>query len=307
MPDRRSVDDLTIEELEHILRIRKREARMQRLERFASAGRRRADLPSPEDAPDQPRGLALPHTSFLSEKLRWQERSLRDKLLLAIEVTAALGLVGVLIVAATTLEDLNRQSAQAQAGDLAGQPTASPTPLITVAVLPSGHTPPTSPGGAQPNYDEVPGYLRPVVEQQFNGPIMLPTPGPSLARRMTIQAINIDAPVVQGDGWEQLKQGIAQHIGTANPGQPGNMVVSAHDDIFGEIFRHLDQLKQGDEIVLQTLTDQFTYQVLYTRIVAPDAISVMDSTSEPTLTMISCYPYLVDNQRIVVVARLIAQ
>jgi sortase A len=307
MPDRRSVDDLTIEELEQILRIKKREARMQRLERFASAGRRRADLPSPEDARDPLRAPELQHTSFLGDKLRWQERSLRDKLLLAIEVTAALGLVAVLIVAAATLQEINRQSADAQAGDLAAQPTTSPTPLITVAVLPSGHTPPTSPGGAQPNYDEVPSYLRPIVEQQFNGPIVLPTPGPSLARRITIEAIGVDAPVVQGDGWEQLKQGIAQHIGTANPGQPGNMVVSAHDDIFGEIFRHLEQLKQGDQVVVQTLTQQFTYQVQYTRIVSPDSITVMDSTSDSILTMISCYPYLVDNKRIVVVAKLITE
>jgi len=305
MPDRRSVDDLSIEELEHILRIRKREARLKRLERFASAGRRRADVPSPEDIAGGPGGPQVPHTSFLAGGLRWQERTLRDKLLLAIEVVAALGLAGVLFFAATTLQEINRQSAEAQASSLSALPTASPTPLITVAVLPSGHTSPTSPGGAQPNYDEVPGYLRPVVEQQFNGPIALPTHGPGLARRIAIPAISVDHPVVQGDGWEQLKQGIAQHIGTANPGQRGNMVVSAHNDIFGEIFRNLDRLKPGDKVTVQTLTQQFTYEVQYTRYVSPDTISVMDPTSEPILTLISCYPYLVDNKRIVVVAKLV--
>jgi sortase A len=304
VPDRRLVDDLTIGELEQVLRIKKREARLKRLEHFASAGRRRADVLSPEDSASQPGGPQVPHASFLAGGLRWQERTLRDKLLLAIEVAAALGLVAVLIFAATTVQELNQQSAQAQAGSQSELPVASPTPLISVAVLPGGHTSPNSPGGAQPNYDEVPGYLRPVVELQFSGPITLPTPGPGLARRIVIQAIGVDAPVVQGDGWEQLKQGIAQHIGTANPGQQGNMVVSAHNDIFGEIFRHLDQLKEGDELTVQTLTGQFTYQVVYTRIVSPDTVSVMDSTSEPVLTLISCYPYLVDNQRIVVVAKL---
>ncbi|HEC23200.1 MAG TPA: hypothetical protein ENI95_09815, partial [Chloroflexi bacterium] len=54
MPDRRSVDDLTIEELEQILRIKKREARMQRLQRFERVGRRRGDLPLPgEPTPDE--------------------------------------------------------------------------------------------------------------------------------------------------------------------------------------------------------------------------------------------------------------
>lgn len=305
MPDRRLVDDLSIEELEQILRVKKRQARMQRLQQFASAGRRRADPSSPEDEPDQSSRQEVPHASFLDRGLRWQERTLRDKLLLAIEVVAALGLVGVLIFAGMSLQEINRESAQAQSADLTGLPQGSPTPLITVAVLPGGHTPPTSPGGAQPNYDEVPAYLRPIVEQQFNGPIILPTPGPGLARRMTIPAINVDAPVVQGDGWEQMKQGIAQHIGTANPGQKGNMVVTAHDDIYGEIFRNLSQLKEGDDVVVQTLTQQFTYRVVYTRIVAPNAVNVMDQTNEAILTMITCYPYLVDTKRIVAVAQLV--
>ena len=258
MPDSRLVDDLTINELEQVLRVRKHEARLQRLQYFASAGRRRSNMLSPED---RLAGPQVPHTSFLGGGLRWQERTLRDKLLLAIEVVAALGLAGVLIFAASTLQEINQQSAAAQTNNVTTLPIGSPTPLITVAVLPEGHTSPDSPGGAQPNYDEVPAYLRPVVEQQFNGPIALPTPGPGFARRIEIQAINVDAPVVQGDGWEQLKQGVAQHIGTANPGQRGNMVFSAHNDIFGEIFRHLDQLKKGDKVVVQTLTQEFTYEV----------------------------------------------
>ncbi|MFN3307685.1 MAG: sortase, partial [Anaerolineales bacterium] len=48
----------------------------------------------------------------------------------------------------------------------------------------------------------------------------------------------------------------------------------------------------------------FTYVVVSTQIVEPTAVEVMAQTSEPIVTLISCYPYLVDNQRIVVVARL---
>ncbi len=39
--------------------------------------------------------------------------------------------------------------------------------------------------------------------------------------RIEIPALKVDAPVVQGDGWEQLKKGVAQHIGSANPGEGG--------------------------------------------------------------------------------------
>ena len=183
-------------------------------------------------------------------------------------------------------------------------PSPTATPLISAVVLPSGHTPPTSPGGAQPNYAEVPEHLRPLVEQAFLGPIAVPTPGPDNATRITIPAIGIDAPIVQGDGWEQLKKGVGQHVGTANPGQVGNMVLSAHNDVFGEIFRDLDQLSDGDEIVVHTTTRTFTYVVRDTRIVEPTEVSLMDPTHEPTATLISCYPYLIDSQRIVVIAEL---
>ena len=145
--------------------------------------------------------------------------------------------------------------------------------------------------------------MRPFVESL---PVVgLPTPGPEQARSIHIPALwTSPAPVVQGDGWEQLKRGVGQHLGTANPGVSGNLVLSAHNDIFGELFRDLDQLKPGDEIRLSTASRDFVYRVTGTEIVGPTDVEVMESTSRPTVTLISCYPYLVDNKRIVVFAEL---
>lgn len=308
MRDRRSVDDLTIEELEQILRIKKREARLSRLAHYEHIGRRRGDLPPPdEEAPVEadegdPQGVAFRSFIYDDED---RGRTARDRLLLAVELVAALGLVAVLVFAVLVLRDINRESAEAQAEQVAALPTPSPTPLISAVVLPGGHTPPTDPEGARPNYGEVPARLRPLVEQQFAGPVSVPTPGPGQAIRIRIPAIGVDAPVVQGDGWEQLKKGVAQRIGTANPGEPGNMVLSAHNDIYGEIFRHLDQLQEGDEIIVQTQTREYVYRVSYSRIVEPTEVSVMDPTREPIITLISCYPYLVNSDRIVVVGELV--
>ena len=80
------------------------------------------------------------------------------------------------------------------------------------------------------------------------------------------------------------------------------MVLSAHDDIFGEIFRNLDKLKPGDVVDMYTNQRQYTYVITGTQVVEPTAVEVMDPTPNPTVTLISCYPYLVDNQRIVVSA-----
>ena len=306
MRDRRSVEDLSIEELEQILRLKKRQFRKERLERYEQQGRRRGDVPLPEDEhiPEPKIQQGISHTSLFSGGTGDKQKKNRDRLLVGIELAAALGLVVILVFAAMTLRDLNRQSAAAQAEQIAALPSPTPTPLISAVVLPGGHTPPTSEEGAVPNYDEVPSHLRPLVEQQYAGPVIVPTVSPSSAIRIRIPAINVDAPIVQGDGWEQLQKGVGQHIGSAIPGPTGNIVLSAHNDIYGEIFRRLDQLQAGDEIVVHTQTQQYSYRVDHWRIVVPTEVSVMDPTQEPIVTLISCYPYLVNTDRIVVVGAL---
>jgi len=101
-----------------------------------------------------------------------------------------------------------------------------------------------------------------------------------------------------------LKKGVGHHIGSANPGERGNLVLSAHNDVFGEIFRHLDQLQPGDEVIIYSGSQRYRYTVSQQRLVAPTSVEVMAPTNEPTVTLISCYPYLVNNQRIVVSGQL---
>jgi sortase A len=301
--DRRAAADLSIEELEALLARKKLEARQERLQRFRRRGRavrlRREPQPGVnfEDFRAEVQGQP-PTAPPPAEPAPSRLRQGLNRLLVGIEVAAVLGLTYLLVSGFGALRTLNQEVAEARGG-LA----PSPTPLITAVVLPSGHTPPTAPGGARPNEAEIPEHLRPLV-QSMPAPLV-PTPGPSQAQRIFIPALwDSPAPVVQGDGWEQLKKGVAQHIGSADPGQPGNVVLSAHNDIFGELFRDLDRLKPGDEVTLSTAVRDYTYRVTGMRIVEPTEVSVMEPTVRPTVTLISCYPYLVDNQRIVVFAEL---
>ncbi|MBL6983611.1 MAG: class D sortase, partial [Anaerolineales bacterium] len=124
------------------------------------------------------------------------------------------------------------------------------------------------------------------------------------AHRIQIPAIGVDASIVQGDGWEQLKKGVGQHVGSINPGETGNIVLSAHNDVFGEIFRYLDELEPGDEIIIHTQQRVYTYVVFNKEIVEPTQVEFLDQTAKPVTTLISCYPYLVDDQRIVVQGQL---
>ena len=289
----RRADDLSVSELEALLAHKRVEARRVRLEQFRATGRTlRLEAPAdlgPVAAIDM---MGEP----VGEPSR--RRVAVNRTLLLVEVGAVLGLVVILLSGLGALRELNAEVGAALEG-----PTPQPTPLMRAVVLPSGHTPPTAPGGAQPNESEIPESLRPFVESL---PVVgLPTPGPEQARSLIIPALwTSSAPVVQGDGWEQLKKGVGQHLATADPGDSGNMVLSAHNDIFGELFRDLDQLKPGDEIRVTTATREYVYRVTGTEIVEPTDVHVMEATARPTLTLISCYPYLVDNKRIAVFAEL---
>ncbi|MGD2163283.1 MAG: class D sortase [Anaerolineales bacterium] len=299
--DRRPAEELSIQELERLLARKKRDARRGRIDQFRRSGR---VLPVEQSKPAELTDNG-DQTPFVTQKTDPAEienggrRIWLNRLLLGIEVLAVVGFAYILLSGAGALRQLNAEVAEA----LSVGP-ASPTPLITAVVLPSGHTPPTDPGGARPNEAEIPEHLRPIVQSMPS--VSVPTPGPAQARSIFIPKLwNDAAPVVQGDGWEQLKKGVGQHIGSADPGENGNLVVSAHNDIFGELFRDLDKLKPGDEIRVRTSMQEYLYRVTGMRIVSPTEVSVMEPTAKPTITLVSCYPYLVDTERIVVFGELV--
>ena len=319
MKDRRPVDELSIEEIAGILRIRKRDARLERLRRLGKdAEVRGLDPLAQQLAEPVPAPLPTNHRHFedagatagyrprvLDEspkeeaprrparRIRWDW--LRDKSLLVIELGILLALVLVLASSLSTLREVNEASGQVQL-----LPTLTPTPVIRVVLLPSGHTPPDSPGGPAP--EEIPAHLRDRVSAVT--PLPMPVPGPEQAIRIQIPAIGVDAPVVEGDDWEALKQGAGHHIGSANPGESDNCIISAHNDIFGEIFRDLPGLDLRDEVSVHTASHVYRYVVTQKRVIEPSDVSVMFPTSGPVLTLISCYPYGIDTHRIVVIAEL---
>lgn len=298
MSRRKAPEDMSVEELRRLLIEKRRGARHARLEHFKRTGRVVDVAPDAlMEAESAPVVETLEETADQPDVPVSTRRRVMDRVLLAVEVLAVVGLVGVLISGFGILRDLNEEVASALI-----QETLTPTPLVMAVVLPSGHTPPDAQGNTRPNLDEIPAHLQPMVQSLANLPV--PTSAPDQALRIQIPAINIDAPVVQGDGFEQLKKGVGQNIGSANPGQTGNVVLSAHNDVYGELFRYLDKLAPGDQVVLYTQQRQYIYIVDRTAIVEPTAVEVMASTGSPTVTLISCYPYLVNKQRIVVFARL---
>ncbi len=323
MSSKREPNDLSVEELEQLLYRKRRAERHDRLRRLKSEGRV-VDIPgapSPLESETSSRdgyysGDRLGSRAYDSDlldmgddeketglKLRW----VANKFLLLLEIGAVIGLVVVAFVVWSTVRELNQEIAvvqQAQSESVA-LPTAAATPVIGVVVLPSGHKPPVNGRPPEPGEaGDIPSHLLPIIDAYVPPPI--PTPGPEQARRVQIPALGVDKPIVQGDDWQELKKGVGQHIGSGLPGKPGNLVLSAHNDIYGEIFRELDKLKPGDEIIISTERRIYTYVVRDLEVVAPTDVWVMGATEHASTTLISCYPYLVNNKRIVVFADLAA-
>src|SRR3954449_16154 len=90
-----------------------------------------------------------------------------------------------------------------------------------------------------------------------------PVPGAEPATRMLIPKIGVDAPVVQttpvNGVWEVADWAVGHLSTTPNPGAAGNAAYSAHDDIKGEIFKRVGELRPGDAIVLRTAHARYTY------------------------------------------------
>ena len=282
-----------LDQLRYQMLLRLKAKRNQRLDIFSETGNLDTNVIEPGNEFIQPQNTS---SAPASPKEIQKPRKWYDRVLVGVEVLAVLLLVVIIFSGANLVQSLNQEFQSALA-----QPTMTATPLISAVVLPSGHTFSEDGNGIPlPNDSEVPEHLRPIVQAMAEIPI--PTQSPQHAVRIQINAIDVDAPIVQGDGWEQLKKGVGQHIGSPNPGDGGNLILSAHNDIYGELFRDLDQLEPGD--VIKVFTNQITYEyvVVQTQIVEPTFVEVLNQTSQPIVTLISCYPYRVSNQRIIVTA-----
>jgi sortase A len=120
------------------------------------------------------------------------------------------------------------------------------------------------------------------------------TPGPpaiasnGLIGRIDIQRLGLSVIVVEGISSKVLRRAAGHIPGTALPGQPGNVGISAHRDTF---FRPLRNIKQNDVITLTTMLGEFRYRVVSTRIVGPNDVAVLEPSGDELLTLVTCYPF----------------
>ncbi len=118
--------------------------------------------------------------------------------------------------------------------------------------------------------------------------VILPShPGDAIGR-IEIPRLHISVMVLEGTAAKTLRVAAGHINGTALPGTTGNIGIAAHRDTF---FRPLGDVRPTDGIVLTTPYGTFRYVVDAIEIVDPHDVQVLHRTSDPELTLVTCYPF----------------
>jgi sortase A len=136
------------------------------------------------------------------------------------------------------------------------------------------------------------------------GPPPPPTAEGDAMARIRIPDIGVDKIVVEGVQVSDLKRGPGHYPDSPLPGQPGNAAIAGHRTTYGAPFNRIDELVEGDEILVTTAQGAFRYVVREQLIVSPDQVEVLANFGDDRLTLTACHPKYSARQRIVVVATL---
>jgi sortase A len=214
--------------------------------------------------------------------------------------------------------------------------TAVPSPTATAEPVQMPTDPPTAIPTAVPT--DLPTALP--TNPPADSPIASPTDPPAAPHtaapaqvvplqppdRIVAPAIGLDSKVVTV-GWHEVRDAnggshtewdvasysAGWHKNSALPGQIGNTVVAAHNNIEGEIFHNLGDFQLGDEITLSAGGRRFTYVVSNKFVVQEKDVPYEQRLAndkwigffpDARLTLISCWPPTSNTHRMFIIALL---
>ncbi len=206
-------------------------------------------------------------------------------------------------------------------GDFLDEPVYYATSRATRASSPSPLPPPSLPSTITETIVSAEPPTRPATATPT------PMPAPAVTGhpvQIVAPAIGMDAPVVpvgwqriiHNDDtitvWEVASQAAGWHENSATPGMAGNVVLSGHHNMQGEVFRYIVDLEPGDTVTLYTEERSYRYTV-ETRFVVRDKGMPKETRREngrwigpypdQRVTLVTCWPYNTNTHRVIVVAR----
>lgn len=206
-------------------------------------------------------------------------------------------------------------------------PTATHTPFPTVPI--------EAADALQPEGDNLASTISTPTPTATSTPTQTPlptaTPTPNLyppanssPTRIVIPAISLDSPIeeagwsqqaIEGQtitAWDVVAYAVGWHKNSAKPGHIGNIVLSGHHNILGEVFRYIVDLEPGDEITVYADERPYYYVVEDKFIVKDKGESEevrkanarwIGHFNDQRLTMVTCWPYNSNTHRVIVIAK----
>ena len=123
---------------------------------------------------------------------------------------------------------------------------------------------------------------------------------------ITIPRMNIELPIFAGSSHGHMLRGAAHLTQSSLPvgGINTNSVITAHRGLSSaRMFRDIQHLQVGDRIYVTNFYEKLVYVMFEYRIIEPDDINAVKIIpGRDILTLMSCHPYRINTQRILVFA-----
>ena len=131
--------------------------------------------------------------------------------------------------------------------------------------------------------------------------------GTGIIGYLSIPKINVSLPIYHGTDESVLQIGVGHLEGSSFPigGESTHAVLSAHRGLpSSRLFTDLDQLEEGDTFEVTVLDRVLTYEIDNISIVLPqDAEGLLVKEGEDLVTLMTCTPYGINSQRLMVRGR----
>lgn len=120
---------------------------------------------------------------------------------------------------------------------------------------------------------------------------------------LRIPSIELEQPILKGATERNLNLSVATVEPTGPPGADGNFAIAGHNSrTYGRHFNRMEELEEGDELFVDTGTENYTYKVTDIYVVEAEDMWVLGDTIDAAeITLITChYPKEGEVQRLIV-------
>ena len=119
---------------------------------------------------------------------------------------------------------------------------------------------------------------------------------------LEIDSIGVKAPIVLGE--ENLDYVVAKYRTSSDFGELGNVILAAHNNMRGAIFRNLHKLKIGATVKIISDNKELEYKITNRYIVEPNDTSKINfSNDKKEITLITCINHA--KQRLILTGELV--